>query len=165
MRAPTKHLIVPRHGCDFTSEDSVADDRVEEHERKDEKAFSPEHEYKTGMRRCRFVDGEDEGDHVRPERNGQGAKGRQEDQYDHRKGRLIPAVPNTDREHNCRQAADHREDKQMWTLDPSTSEIDAARAIQERRHCLCCSQDAIDYPRLTTHLRRVPAGEDGNEGQ
>src|SRR5713101_2719466 len=94
--------VVLGHGCDFTSEDSVADDRVDQHERKDEEALSPEHECKTGMRRCRFVDGEDEGDHVRPERDGQGAKGRHEDRYDHRKWQFIPAVSNTDREHYCR---------------------------------------------------------------
>jgi hypothetical protein len=41
-------------------------------------------------RRCRFLDGKDEGDHVRPEREGQGAKGAQEDHCDHEKGLFIP---------------------------------------------------------------------------
>ena len=106
-------------GCDFASEDAVADERVEQHERKDEKPLPPEHECKTGVRRCRFVDGKDEGDHVRPERDGEGAKGRQEDQYDHRKGQFIAAVSNTGREHNSRQRADHGEDEQIRTLQPS----------------------------------------------
>ena len=42
--------------CDFAPEDAVADDRVEEHQREDEQALSPEHERKTRLRRRRFVD-------------------------------------------------------------------------------------------------------------
>ncbi len=76
-------LRVLGHGCDFAPEDSVADDRVEQHQR-DEQALAPEHERKTRSRRRRFVDGEDERDHVRPERDGQGGEGRQEDRDDDR---------------------------------------------------------------------------------
>ena len=36
---------------------------------------------------------------------------------------------------------------------------------QERRHCVGRSQDAVDHPGLSAHFRRVPAGEDGKEGQ
>ena len=36
---------------------------------------------------------------------------------------------------------------------------------QEWRHCVGRSQYAVDHPGLAAHFRRVPAGEDGNEGQ
>src|SRR5882672_16401 len=45
-------------------------------------------------------------------------------------------------------------------------ERDRRRArCQEGCHCVGCSQHPIDHPRLTAHLRGVPAGEDSNEGQ
>ncbi len=56
-------LRVLGRGCDFAPEDAAADDRVEQHQREHEQALAPEHEPR--LRRRRFVDGEDEGDHVR----------------------------------------------------------------------------------------------------
>src|SRR6266700_7145291 len=56
-------LIALGRGCDFAPEDAAADDRVEQHQREDEQALAPEHEPR--LRRRRFVDGEDERDHVR----------------------------------------------------------------------------------------------------
>ena len=59
-----------------------------------------------------------EGDHVRPEREGQGAKGAQEDHCDRKKGHFIPTVLYTEREQNCRHCTNHGEYKQIRTLDP-----------------------------------------------
>src|SRR5258708_12814046 len=63
----TRRLIV--HGCcsDLAPEDAVADERVDQHQGKDDYA-SPEHEHETGLRRGSFVDRNDERDEVRPER-------------------------------------------------------------------------------------------------
>ena len=52
---------------DLAPEYAVADDRVEHH-------ATPEHEHETGLRRGGLVDGDDEGDHIWPEGQRQGAK-------------------------------------------------------------------------------------------
>jgi len=76
----------PGHAClsifritgrwpDLAPKDTVADRSVEKHQREDEKTFPPKHECETGLRCRRFLDGHDEGDHVRPERDGHRAKG------------------------------------------------------------------------------------------
>src|SRR6202051_2089627 len=71
-------------GCcsDLAPEDAVADERVEQHQRENDDA-TPEHEHETGLRRGRFVDGDDEGDEVWPEGQRQRAECRHEDQCDH----------------------------------------------------------------------------------
>src|SRR5580700_11953289 len=93
-------LMMPCRRADLTSKHAVADHGVEQHQREDEKTLSPKHECKTGLRRCRFLDGKDERDHIGPEREGQGAKGAQEDYGDRKKGHFIPTVLNTEREQN-----------------------------------------------------------------
>src|SRR5262249_2328465 len=105
--------------ADLSSEHAEIDHGVEQHEREDEKAFSPKHESKTRLRRCGLIDGEDEGNDVRPERDRQRAKGCKEDQDDHGKGEIVAAVANTECEHDDRKRADHWEDEQIWTLQPS----------------------------------------------
>src|SRR6202040_2702619 len=80
-----RRLMVPISSgfADLASEYRVADDRVDQHERKDDQAAPPEHECKTGLRRSGFVDGNDGGDHVWPEGQRQGSKCRYEDQRHH----------------------------------------------------------------------------------
>ena len=70
-------------GSDLASEDAVADERVEQHQWKDDHA-SPEHEHETGLRRGRFVDGDDARDDVGPEGQRESAECRHEDGCDHR---------------------------------------------------------------------------------
>src|SRR5258708_34054584 len=62
----TRRLIV--HGCcsDLAPEDAVADERVDQHQGKDDYA-SPEHEHETGPRRGTFADRTDERVEGRPE--------------------------------------------------------------------------------------------------
>src|ERR1700746_1367795 len=86
--------IITRRWTDLAPKNAVVDRSVEEHQREDEKTFSPKHERETGLRRRRFLDGQDEGDHVRPEREGHCAKGAQEDHCDHEKGHFIPTISN-----------------------------------------------------------------------
>src|SRR5260370_24725241 len=93
---------------DLAPEDSVADHRVKQHQREDDEAAPPEHERKTGLRRGGFVDGDDEGDHVGPERHCQRAECRHEDQYDHVKRAMIIVTQDAEREHRCRDRATHQ---------------------------------------------------------
>ena len=51
-------------GSDLASEHGVANDRVKQHQWKDDHPAPPEHEHETGLRRGRFVDGDDERDDV-----------------------------------------------------------------------------------------------------
>src|SRR5260370_41925273 len=48
-------LVMVRRRPDLASEDAVADDRVEQHQRENDDARSPEHEGETGIRRRRFL--------------------------------------------------------------------------------------------------------------
>src|SRR5438128_1745821 len=74
----TAILVVIRRRPDLSPEDGVAYHRVEQHQRKNENTSSPEHEGETGMRRRRVLDRDRERDHVRPERDRQGAERRRE---------------------------------------------------------------------------------------
>src|SRR5262249_16889143 len=114
-----KSLVMAVRRADLSPEHAVVDRGVKQQQREDEKAFSPEHECKTRLRRRCFVDGEDEGNDVRPERDRQRAEGREEDQDDHGKGQFIAAVANAEREHGDAKRADHREDEQIRTLQPA----------------------------------------------
>src|SRR6266550_8872684 len=55
-------LVMALCRAHLSSEHAIADRGVEQHEREDEQAFSPEHERKTRLRRCCFLDREDERD-------------------------------------------------------------------------------------------------------
>src|SRR5580700_3492236 len=59
--------VMTRHRPDFTSEDTIADDRVEQHERIDKETLAPEHERERGMGRRRRIDRNGKGNHVGPE--------------------------------------------------------------------------------------------------
>src|ERR1700722_1144455 len=116
-------LIVLRSRPDFAAKDVVADGGVDQHQREDEEALSPEHEGKTGMGCRRFMDGDDEGNHVGPERYRQGSKRRDEDHDNHGEGPSVAATTNADSQPNCRHHRDRREDEQIRTLEPSTHEL------------------------------------------
>src|SRR3984893_8793622 len=83
VRGPESASLVPCGCSDLAPEDAVADDRVEQHQWEDDHPAPPEHERKTGLRRSGFVDGDNEGDHVWPERQSQGSKSRPVDQRYH----------------------------------------------------------------------------------
>ena len=51
-----------------------------------------------------------------------------------RKRQLIAAEPNTGREHNCSQAADHRENEQIWALHPSTHHLKIFGQSKDKDH-------------------------------
>src|SRR5690348_7968085 len=96
---------------DLASEDAVADDGVEQHQREDEETLAPKHEGETGMG-CRGVlDRDRERDHVRPERDRQSAERRREDERDHIERHSIAAVPNARGRHERGDDTDRREDK------------------------------------------------------
>jgi hypothetical protein len=63
----TSRLVVPTCRPDLSSKDSVASERVEQHQRKNEETRAPEYEGKTGIRCGGFVDGDGTGNHVGPE--------------------------------------------------------------------------------------------------
>src|ERR1700730_3071385 len=105
--------------ADLPPEHAVVDRGVKQQKREDEKAFSPEHECQTRFRLRWFVDGEDEGNDVRPERDRQRAEGRDENYDDHGEGEVIAAVADAEREHGDAKRADHREDEQIRTLEPA----------------------------------------------
>src|SRR5260221_4020272 len=77
----TPRLVVSGRCFHLASEDAVAEERVEQHQRKDDHA-SPEHEHETGPWCGSIVDSDDERNHVGPEGECQGAKCRQKDQCD-----------------------------------------------------------------------------------
>src|SRR6266481_1832284 len=114
----TRGLIV--HGCcsDLAPEDTVADERVEQHQRKDDYT-SPEYEHKTGLWRGRLVDGDDERDHVRPERQCESAKCRHEDHCDHVERPTIVLTEDAEREHDCGDPANRREGEEIRPIDPT----------------------------------------------
>src|SRR4029077_18318664 len=84
-------LVVSSPGLEFSPEHPVTDERVEQHQREDDNA-TPEHEHQAGRRRGSLLDRKDEGDHVRPERQRQGAKRRYEDQRYHVEWQVIVVV-------------------------------------------------------------------------
>src|SRR5205823_13597615 len=82
--SPAKAVsVVIGRGPYLSSEDGVADDRIEQHQREDEEPLAPEHEGEAGMRRRSFLDRDRERDHVRPERDCQSAERGRENERDH----------------------------------------------------------------------------------
>src|SRR5208282_4000381 len=119
----TSRLVVPGRCSDLASEDSVADDRVDEHQREDEKTLAPKHEGEAGTGCGSFVDGDDEGDHVGPERDRQGAKRRRKNNCDHVERHSVPTATNAPGQFDGRRYADCRENKQIWPLEPSAHDL------------------------------------------
>src|SRR5277367_1566956 len=113
VAAPCWFSVVVGGRPDLASEDTVADDGVEQHQREDEEALAPEHEGETGMGCGGFFDRDRERDHVGPERDRQGAERRCENQRDHVIWHFIPATPYALGGHERRDDADRREDKQI----------------------------------------------------
>src|SRR5262249_20921758 len=107
----------------LSSKDGVADDGVDQHQREDDDARAPEHESQTGMGCGGFLDRDRERDHVRPERNGQGAERSRENQRHHVKRHTIPAAPNALGRHERRDDTDRREHEQGWPLEPSVHDL------------------------------------------
>src|SRR5271169_6377095 len=104
--------------ANLAPEDAVADDRVEQHQREDDDA-TPEHEPKTGLRRGGLADGDNEGNHVWPEGQRQGAECRYEDQRDHIERPVVVVVYDAEREQCCRYRANCREYEQIGSIDPA----------------------------------------------
>ena len=65
---------------DLAPKDAVADHHVEQHKGEDEDALAPKHESEAEARRRGFLDRDRERDHARPERDGQSAQRRRENQ-------------------------------------------------------------------------------------
>src|ERR1700756_60215 len=105
------HSVMACCCFDLASEDAVADDGVEQHQRENEETLAPKHEGETGMWRRRFLDRDRERDHVRPERDRQCAERRRENQRYHIVRHSIPAVPNTRGRHERRDDPNRRKDK------------------------------------------------------
>src|ERR1700720_2614038 len=84
--------VVVRARLDLAAEHPVADRRIDEHEGKDEKAFSPEHERETRMRCRGLIDGDRERDYVGPERDRERAECRREYEHTHIERRAITAA-------------------------------------------------------------------------
>src|SRR5258708_13476672 len=122
MRAPfvgfTRRSIVRDGRPDLASEDAVTDDRVEQHQWEDDHT-SPEYEHQTGLRRGRLVDGDDERDHVRPERQCESAKCRYEDHCDRVERPTVVLTEDAQREHDCGDRANCREYEEIRPLDPT----------------------------------------------
>src|SRR5207248_8482526 len=110
MRPPV-FLIMPRRWFDLASEDAVADNGVDQHQREDEETLAPEHEGESGMGRRRFFDRDRERDHVRPEGDRQCAERGRENERDHVVRHSIPSTPYTGGRYERRHDADHREDE------------------------------------------------------
>src|SRR5215467_2668862 len=117
---PLHVSIVFVSGFDLAPEYSEIDYRVEQQDWKDEQAFSPEHECKSRLGRCRILDGEGKGNDVRPERDRECAEGRDENQDDHGKGNVVVAEANAECKHQGRKRAYHRKDEQVRALEPSS---------------------------------------------
>src|ERR1700686_3123520 len=111
-----RRLIVLRCRPDLAAKDVVTDGGGDQHQREDEKARSPEHEGETGMGCRRFVDSDDEGNHVGPERCRQGSKRRHEDHDNHGEGPSIAVTTNADGQLDCGYDRDRWEDEQIRTL-------------------------------------------------
>jgi hypothetical protein len=101
---------------------TVTDDRIEQHQRKDEQTLPPEHEGQTRTRRSRLLDGDGEGNHVGPERDRERAKGRREYQRHHVERQAIATRADADGKHNCRHDADRRENEQIRPLQPAADD-------------------------------------------
>ena len=121
-------------GSDLASEDAVADERVEQHQWKDDHA-SPEHEHETGLRRGRFVDGDDERDDVGPERQRESAECRHEDQCDHVERPMVIVTQDAEREHCCGDRANCREYEQIRPIDPTMQDWKVfGQRVSEDKH-------------------------------
>src|SRR5882762_2577350 len=105
-------------GSDLASEHGIIDQRVEQHQWKDDHA-SPEHEHETGLRRGRFVDGDDERDDVGPERQRESAECRHEDQCDHVERPMVIVIQDAEPEYCCGDSANRREYEQMRPINPA----------------------------------------------
>src|SRR6516162_9898077 len=104
-------LIMPWRWFDLAPKDAVADDGVDQHQREDEEACSPEHEGETGMGCCGFVDRDRERDHVRPERDRQRAERCDKDQRHHVEWCAVLATKKAARKCNRRHDADRWKDE------------------------------------------------------
>src|SRR3984957_13994845 len=119
----------------LASENAVADDCVDQHERKDDQAAPPEHEHKTGLRRGGFVDGDDIGDHVWPERQRQGAKSRHEDQRHHVEWPMVIVTQDAEREYGCGHRSNRREYEEVRPINPAMQDWKVFRQrISEDNH-------------------------------
>src|ERR1700722_19456255 len=81
------------------------------------------------MRRGSLRDGDGEGNHVRPERDGERAERRGKDQRDHVEGRPVAARADTDREYDRGYGAYRREDEQIRPFQPTA---DDAKIFRKR---------------------------------
>src|SRR5271154_5486426 len=111
--------VTVRRGPDLSSEDRVADRGVDQHQRENEEACSPEHEGETGMGCCGFLDRDREWDHVRPKRDRQRAERRGKDQRDHVERCSVLATKKAAGKHNRRYDTDRRKYEQIGPLDPA----------------------------------------------
>src|ERR1700738_1862367 len=124
LSEPPAAASVHWHLADLAPEYPIADSCVDQHQREDEDALPPEHECQTGMRCRSLFDGDDVGDHVRPERDSERPEGRQEDQRDHVKGQSVPMALNADRQHDGRQGSNRRKDEEIGTFNPSMHDLE-----------------------------------------
>src|SRR6266481_895696 len=130
----TRRLSVHGWRSDLASEDAVADERVEQHQRKDDHP-SPEDKHKTGLRRGRFADGDDERDHVRPEGQRQRAKCRHEDHGDRVERPTIIVTEDAKREHDCGDRANCREYEEIRPVDPAMQDWEMlSQRVNEHEH-------------------------------
>jgi hypothetical protein len=86
--------VIGRRG-DLAAEDTIANRNIEQHQRKYEQAFPPEHEGETGMRRRGLFDRDNKRNHVGPERQGKCSERRYEDQHDHVKRPIVVVTEDT----------------------------------------------------------------------
>src|SRR6266851_4801673 len=114
----TPRLVVSGRCFHLASEDAVAEERVEQHQREDDHA-SPEHERKTGLRGGSFVDGDDERNDVGPEGQRESAECRHENQRDHVERPMVIATQDAEREHDRGDPANRRECEEIRPIDPA----------------------------------------------
>ena len=74
------------------------------------------------MWRGSLRDGDGEGNHVRPERDGKRAERRGKDQRDHVEGRPVAARAHTEREYDRGYGAYRRKDEQIGPFQPTAND-------------------------------------------
>src|SRR6266436_433892 len=100
--------VVVRSRLDLAAEHAVAYRCIAEHEGKDEKAFSPEHERETRMRCRGLVDGDRERNHVGPERSRERTECRSENERAHVERRAVATASDACSEDDRRRGGDQR---------------------------------------------------------
>jgi hypothetical protein len=119
-------------------EHAATDGGVDQHERQNKQALSPKHERQAGMWRRGRVDGDGKGNHVRPERDREGAEGRGEGSRDQAEGCEVASTANAQDQTDTGGYSEQGEDEKIRPFDPPSQDLKVfAQRKDEYRGEIC----------------------------